>query len=124
MLSGVCFHPLQFLSVREISFRSRVLINATNPKVVIQIAGQYFVSGAQAAQVTDAVPMFAVGTSMLLYIAGNVLQVIFILIALIHGLSRTYGGGLCLPPLCQKPLFVDFRLLVSNSIEDQSMITY
>ncbi|WVQ62002.1 uncharacterized protein L199_000135 [Kwoniella botswanensis] len=44
--------------------------------VLMQIAGQYFWASAQAAEIVDDTPMFALGTSTLIFLAGNVLQAI------------------------------------------------
>ncbi|WVF70304.1 hypothetical protein IAT40_005093 [Kwoniella sp. CBS 6097] len=48
--------------------------------VLMQIAGQYFWAAAQAAEIVDAEPMFALGTSTLIFLAGSVLQAITIII--------------------------------------------
>ncbi|WVW82482.1 hypothetical protein I302_104493 [Kwoniella bestiolae CBS 10118] len=44
--------------------------------VLMQIAGQYFWASAQAAEILEATPMFALGTSTIIFLAGNVLQAI------------------------------------------------
>ncbi|WWC58761.1 uncharacterized protein I303_101305 [Kwoniella dejecticola CBS 10117] len=44
--------------------------------VMMQIAGQYFWASAQAAEIVDDTPMFALGTSTLIFLAGNVLQAV------------------------------------------------
>ena len=43
--------------------------------VLMQIGGQYLAASAQAASYTNTAPFFAVGTSQLIFLAGNVLQV-------------------------------------------------
>nr|ODN96738.1 hypothetical protein L204_03447 [Cryptococcus depauperatus CBS 7855] len=48
--------------------------------VLMQIAGQYFYAGAQGADITGDKPMFAIGMSTLIFLAGNVLQAITIII--------------------------------------------
>ncbi|ORY34257.1 hypothetical protein BCR39DRAFT_586065 [Naematelia encephala] len=48
--------------------------------VLMQIAGQYFYAGAEGAKITGDTPTFATGTSTLIYLAGNVLQAITIII--------------------------------------------
>ncbi|WVQ82540.1 hypothetical protein IAT38_004669 [Cryptococcus sp. DSM 104549] len=48
--------------------------------VVMQIAGQYFWAAAQGAEYTGDSPMFASGTSTLIFLAGNVLQAITLII--------------------------------------------
>ncbi|KAK4685614.1 hypothetical protein P7C73_g4531, partial [Tremellales sp. Uapishka_1] len=51
--------------------------------VILQIAGQYFYGAAESASVTAATPMFALGTSTLIFLAGNVIQGITIIIVTI-----------------------------------------
>jgi len=48
--------------------------------VLMQIAGQYLYASAEADTFTNTSPMFAVGTSTLIFLAGNVLQAITIII--------------------------------------------
>lgn len=48
--------------------------------VVFQVAGQYFVSGAEAAEKTGDDPMFSLGTSGLIFLSGNVLQCISLIV--------------------------------------------
>ncbi|WWC66214.1 uncharacterized protein I206_100115 [Kwoniella pini CBS 10737] len=48
--------------------------------VLMQIAGQYFWASAQAAEIVNATPMFAIGTSTVIFLSGNVLQAITIII--------------------------------------------
>jgi len=48
--------------------------------VLFQIGGQYLASSAQAAEFTGTEPMFSVGTSTLIFLSGNVLQAISIIV--------------------------------------------
>jgi hypothetical protein len=48
---------------------------SANLPVLLQIGGQYEVAAAQSAKVTGDDPTLALGTSQLVFLAGNVLQV-------------------------------------------------
>jgi hypothetical protein len=48
--------------------------------VLMQIGGEWLVAGGESAEVTGDEAMFALGTSQLIFLAGNVLQVSPILV--------------------------------------------
>lgn len=73
--------------------------------VLMQIGGEWLVAGGESAEVTGDEAMFALGTSQLIFLAGNVLQVSPILIP---SLPHFDQSPFYLPPPLPLPLPLPF----------------